>query len=486
MIIQLSEFISFLPLLVLLFTVILLIIFISFYRHHLSVLIISILGLSVSGLSLFLIDFNFLYINKFILFDRSTIFYTSLLIFTSITVCFASYNWLSKHNLNSEEFYILLLISILGCMILILSNHMITFFLSMELMSLPIFGLIGYVVNNKYSLNSSIKYIILSSVSSSFLLFGIAILYALFGNLNFIILGNILNDITLSEHIIFLLSILMILVSISLKLSLFPFHLWTKDIFEGLSLPVSFYISTLVKFSVLIAFLRLLFCIPLYYNREIFYLLYFFAFFSIIIGNIMALFENSIQKIIGYSSISHVGYAISIFISLKNFDLALETIGIYFISYILSSIGFFTIINHISNIYKIPSENYLSYYRGLFWKHPILSLCVTFMVFSLLGIPLTVGFIGKFYILMLIINSKFYFLILSVIVGSVLSLYYYLRIIINFYLPIPESGQINNYKHNMKLFSFNNLLLFFLFLIIFVFGIYPKILIDYINLMYNI
>jgi NADH-quinone oxidoreductase subunit N len=175
--------------------------------------------------------------------DGYAMLYTGLVLLASLATCTFAYPWLEGYNDNKEEFYLLVLIAALGGILLANANHLAALFLGIELISLPLFGLIGYAFRQKRSLEAAIKYTILSAAASSFLLFGIALLYAQSGNLSFEALGKSLGDGMLHEPLL-LAGLGMMIVGLGFKLSLVPFHLWTPDVYQGAPAPVSTFLAT--------------------------------------------------------------------------------------------------------------------------------------------------------------------------------------------------------------------------------------------------
>ncbi|PPI88218.1 NADH-quinone oxidoreductase subunit NuoN [Candidatus Pantoea edessiphila] len=447
MIIISNQLIASLPLIIIGFTILILLISISWQRNHFFIALSTIIGLVLSLLSLlFVSKVSEIDVMSLLSIDSYSIFYTILVIISSLSTCIFSYTWLNNFLDHKEEFYILVLVSTLGGIVLSSTNNFATLFIGIELLSLPLFGLIGYNFHRKLSLEASVKYTILSAIASSFLLFGIALLYANSGTLSFLLIRKIIISDVIKEPL-FLVGFGMLITSLGFKLSLVPFHLWTPDVYQGSPISITSFLSTASKISIFSVIMRLFFYIPIIDSMAIKNSLIIISFMSIIFGNIMALFQKNIKRLLGYSSITHVGYLLISIITSKIHNLSLETSEIYVVSYLISNLGIFGVISLISNDNDMDTDS-IDHYRGLFWSDPFLSTVMTIMMLSLAGIPITLGFIGKFYVILLSITTHLWFLIGGIIISSTIGLYYYLKIILSFYY---RNSKENN---NSKLINF--------------------------------
>ena len=483
MIINLQELTALLPFLILLLTVVVVILSISYNRNHFFIAFLTIISLIVSLCSLyFLIAIVPIDITILFHITKRSILYISMIIISSIATCVFAYPWLLKYAFNKEEFYLLTLISTLGAIFLTISNHMASLFINVELMSLPIFGLIAYSNSQKYSLEASFKYLILSGVSSSFLLLGISWIYAISGNLSLLCLNQIFSDLSNSEKMMVLFGIIMVLTSFFFKLSMVPFHLWTADIYQGTPASVLSFFSVSGKIAIFSILLYFFSYFSVFDNKVIFLILSLISFFSILFGNLMAIFQTNIKRFFGYSSISQIGYLLIILLVSKDeYSFSVQTGGIFLFNYLCANIVYFGVINLFSNScdYDIDS---IYLYKGLFWVQPLLSSIVTIVLLSLGGIPITLGFFGKFCIFSIIIKNHLWAIGSSFLIGTILGLYGYLRLIVNMYLNPSEQLFINDIKKsNFWLYSPSGILIFISGIILLIFGIYPNPLINLIN-----
>ncbi|WP_225639578.1 NADH-quinone oxidoreductase subunit NuoN [Candidatus Profftia sp. (ex Adelges kitamiensis)] len=489
MVITPQHLIALLPFLIVMFMVIFLMLNIAWQRNHLFSATCTVIGLILSFFSLYfttkalsIID-NPLIVTTLFCIDYFSIFYISVILLSSLATSTFAYLWLQGYPENKDEFYLLLLLATLGGMVLVCANHLVALFIGIELTSLPIFGLIGYAYNQKNSLEASIKYTILSMAVSSFLLFGIALIYAIFGELSFSSISKNISDGIMLHNSLLLSGLGLMLVGFGFKLSLVPFHLWTPDVYQGTPAPVLTFLSTSSKISVFAVLMRLFMSVPLMNSKNVYLLISIIASCSILFGNIMALNQSNIKRLLGYSSISHIGYLLVPLIALQNQHIASEAICIYVSGYLFASLCVCGVISLISSPYSGPDAESLFSYRGLFWHRPILSALMTISMLSLAGIPIMVGFIGKFYIISVGVIAHFWWLTGSVIVGSSIGLCYYLRVSISMYLHAPQ--HLVRDTPNNWILTAGGIVVLISGVTVILFGIFPQPLISLIQVVQN-
>ncbi|PIJ50092.1 NADH-quinone oxidoreductase subunit N [Erwinia sp. OLTSP20] len=433
-----QQLIALLPLLIVGLTVVVVMLSIAWRRNHFVNATLTVIGLNLALLSLWFVGHaGPMDVTPLLRVDGYAMLYSGLVLLASLATCTFAYPWLVGLPDNKEEFYLLVLIAALGGLLLASANHLASLFLGIELISLPLFGLTGYAYRQKRSLEASIKYTILSAAASSFLLFGIALIYANSGNLGFAGLGHSLNDGLIAQPLL-LIGVGMMIVGLGFKLSLVPFHLWTPDVYQGAPAPVSTFLATASKIAIFAVVMRLFLYAPVTDDESVRVVLALIAFASILFGNIMAISQSNIKRLLGYSSIAHLGYLLVALIAVQRHQLPLETVGVYLAGYLFSSLGSFGVVSLMSSPYRGPDAESLYSYRGLFWHRPILAAVMTIMMLSLAGIPITLGFIGKFYVLAVAVNAHLWWLTAAVVVGSAIGLYYYLRVTVSLYLNPPE------------------------------------------------
>ncbi len=287
-------------------------------------------------------------------------------------------------------------------------------------------------------------------------------------------LGKSLGDGMLHEPLL-LAGLGMMIVGLGFKLSLVPFHLWTPDVYQGAPAPVSTFLATASKIAIFGVVMRLFLYAPVGDSEAVRVVLGIIAFVSIIFGNLMALSQTNIKRLLGYSSISHLGYLMVALIALQSGQMSMETVGVYLAGYLFSSLGAFGVVSLMSSPYRGPDADSLFSYRGLFWHRPILSAVMTVMMLSLAGIPMTLGFIGKFYVLAVGVQAGLWWLTAGVVIGSAIGLYYYLRVAVSLYLSAPQ--QLNRDAPRNWQYSAGGIVVLISALLVLIFGIYPQPLI---------
>lgn len=439
MTITFQQLIALLPLLIVASTVVVVMLSIAWRRNHLTTATLTIVGLNLALFSLWFVgQAGAMKVTTLLRIDGYAILFTALVILSSLATCTFAYSWLQGYDDNRDEFYLLVLIATLGGVLLAGADHLASLFLGVELLSLPLFGLIGYAVRQPRSLEAALKYMILSAAASSFLLFGMALLYAYSGDLSFSGLGKSVNTIVTEQPLLLLVGLGMMIVGFGFKLSLAPFHLWTPDVYQGAPAPVSTFLASASKIAILGVLVRFFISSPVVDSEAMRTVLLIIAVISILFGNLMALTQNSIKRLLGYSSIAHLGYLLVILITVRTSDLSLETLGVYLVGYLLSSLGTFGVVSLMSSPYRGQDTDFLYAWRGLFWHRPLLAAVMTVMMLSLAGIPMTLGFIGKFYVIALGVDAQLWWLVATIVIGSAVGLYYYLRVTVSLYLSPPE------------------------------------------------
>ena len=469
-----------LPLLIVGLTVVVVMLSIAWRRDHFINATLTVIGLNPALLSLYFVGrVGPMDVTPLMRVDGYAMFYIGLVIVASLATSTFAYPWLNGYPDNREEFYLLVLIATMGGILLASANHLASLFLGIELISLPLFGLIGYAYRQKRSLEASIKYMLLSAAASSFLLFGMALLYAESGSLSFAGLGKSLSDSMIHQPLI-LAGLGMMIVGLGFKLSLVPFQLWTPDVYQGAPAPVSTFPATASKIAIFAVVMRLFLYAPAADSEAVRLVLSLIAVASILFGNLMAISQTNIKRLLGYSSIAHLGYLLIALVAVQTHQLALETAGVYLAGYLFSSLGAFGVVSLMSSPYKGPDAESLFSYRGLFWHKPILSAVMTVMMLSLAGIPMTLGFIGKFFVVAMGVSANLWWLTGAVVLGSAIGLYYYLRVTVSLYLSAPETP-VRDTPSNWALTAGGVVVLISAILVL-VLGIYPQPLISLVQL----
>jgi len=398
---------------------------VSVKRNHKVIFIITLIS--------FIADFIFLTtysinhqqtIEPLLVFDGFGIFNIGLILLTTLIVAMMSYAYFEQREERKEEYYILLILAALGACIMVISKHFMSLFLGLEILSVSLYALIAYLRTRERSDEAGIKYLILAAFSSAFLLFGMALVYATTGSMEF---SGIANWLASSQEmpLILLTGFGLMIVGVGFKLGVVPFHMWTPDVYEGAPAPVTAFIATVSKGGMVALLVRFFTTLNGYQYESLVWVFASIAIASMFIGNFLALRQNNVKRVLAYSSIAHLGYLLVAF--LAGGKLGVEAISFYLVAYFITSLGAFGILATLSD--KERDAELLEDYRGLFWSRPVTATAFSAMLLSLAGIPLTAGFIGKFYLLAAGIQSQLWLLALILVINSVIGLYYYIKII---------------------------------------------------------
>ncbi|MFT5082480.1 MAG: NADH-quinone oxidoreductase subunit N [Lentisphaeria bacterium] len=445
---SIAELIAFIPVLIIASISVVLMLVVSFLRHHRLVSLITIAGFVTAGL-MTLQSFGAapVHVTPLIILDDYSRLFIALSCFTSVPAVMFAYDYLQRSDDFKEEYYILLSLAVLGAVVLSASAHFAAFFIGIELLSVSLFAMVGYLVNDDKkrpaTLEASVKYMILSGVSSSFLLFGVALLYLNFGVLTFEGVHDRVAIGALNGY--GMLGTAMMIIGLGFKLSWVPFHMWTPDVYEGAPVPVSAFLATISKVIVFAIVLRLLVQSGALDFENVVIVLGFVGVLSMIAGNGLALMQNNLKRLLAYSSIAHLGYLVVALIAANSVIeshkiLAMEAVIIYLIAYVLATWIAFGTLSCLAHPESGREAERLEDFRGLFFTRPWLATVFTIALFSLAGIPLTAGFIAKFYIFASGVSESLWMLLFAVIVGSAVGLYYYLKVILEMCKPPIEEN----------------------------------------------
>jgi NADH-quinone oxidoreductase subunit N len=313
------------------------------------------------------------------------------MLLASLCITLFSYAYLQQCDEQREEYYILLSLAVLGAAVLIASDHFASFFIGIELLSVSIFALVGYLVKDRssrpHSLEASIKYMILSGVSSSFLLFGIALIYADTGVLQFAQLQTVISSHTFGGYSE--IGFAMLVIGLGFKVSWVPFHMWTPDVYEGAPVPVSTFLATVSKLAVFASITRIYIGSGGDGFSALNPILIFIAMSSMLVGNGLALRQSNLKRLLAYSSIAHMGYLLVALLAAGNIvqqgdkQMALEAVGFYLVAYVIMSLVAFGVINLLSRPHDRMEAEYLDQYQGLFWRRPWLATSLSLSLLSL-------------------------------------------------------------------------------------------------------
>ena len=432
-----QHFIALLPLLITSATIVLVMLAIAWKRNHAMTFGLSVLGLNLALLSLLpALEVTPIEVTPLLLVDKFACYYMALVLAATLACVTLIHAYLGGESGkgypgNREELYLLMLLSAAGGLVLVSAQHLAGLFIGLEL---------------------------LSAESGNLTFAGIGAKLAADG------LPSMLAQIGVG----------MMLIGLAFKLSLVPFHLWTPDVYEGAPAPVAAFLATASKVAVFAVLLRLYQVSPAAAGGWLNDLLTLIAIASILFGNLLALLQNNLKRLLGYSSIAHFGYLLVALIASKG--LAVEAVGVYLATYVLTSLGAFGVITLMSTPYSGRDADALYEYRGLFWRRPYLTAVLTVMMLSLAGIPLTAGFIGKFYVVAAGVQSQQWWLLAALVIGSAIGVFYYLRVMVNRFMVEP------NLRRHDAPFNWaqraGGMMLLFVAVLAFFLGVYPQPLLE--------
>ena len=456
---------------------------IAFWRHATASWVISCVGIVLAAASLisshalFNSEIDQIVVTPLLVSDHYSVFFSALILFATLVTTLLARDYLEHRDGENEEFYLLLLLSALGGLILVSSTHLASFLLGLELLGVALYALIAYPERGHLPLEAAVKYLVLSGAASAILLFGFALVYAATGALSFAGIGNQLAaPMVEGNQLLVLIGCAMTLTGIGFKLSLVPFHMWTPDVYHGAPSPVTGFLATVSKGAIFAALLRLFIDAQLYQYQSLILGLSLIAIASMLVGNLLALKQNNLKRLLAYSSIAHLGYLLIVLVVYsvsQQSELAIEATAFYLVAYVVTSLAAFALLSIISNFRESDTVDDVT---GLFWQQPLLALLLTVALLSLAGIPLTVGFIGKFYIFTAGIKASLWLLVAVLVIGSAIGIYYYLRIIF-----AMAAKPLNQQDGVSKLSLVAKCVVCLLIFMMFYFGVLPQTLMEHLG-----
>ena len=390
--------------------------------------------------------------------DQLSSFMKILTILGGAFVLSISTKYLKIFKIFLIEYPVLILSSILGMMVMISSNDLMVFYIGLELQSLALYVLASFNRDQLKSSEAGLKYFVLSALSSGLLLYGCSLVYGFSGSTNFDVIGEIMT----SSHYGLTFGIVFILVGLAFKISAVPFHMWAPDVYEGSPTAVTLFFAIVPKVAALTVFIRFLY-IPFVNMIEQWQpILIFLSVASMIFGAIAAIGQNNLKRLIAYSSIGHMGYALA-GLSTGSND-GIQSSIIYITIYLVMNLAFFCCLLMLKrNDEYFETVEDLS---GLSKNHPVLSLSLLVILFSLAGIPPLAGFFAKFYVFTAVIEQSMYFLAIVGLLSTVIAAFYYLKIIKVIYFDKEKESYDNDHNIWLKMsltFSTLLILLYFIF-----------------------
>jgi len=366
------------------------------------------------------------------------------LVIATFLVILLSYRYIFTQAIPAVDYYLLIIFSLFGAITLINAEHFIVIFLALEMMSIPIYALVGLHRYKARAGESAIKYVLLGGFSSAFLLLGISFLYGISGSL---VVSDVIKAVSIlgsaasgeTNTILAGLGFILVFIGLAFKVSLFPFHAWTPDVYEGASTPITAYMSVVVKLSAFAVMLKIFAGAThfIYFDPLFSTMITVFALLTVIYGNSVALVQQNIKRMLAYSSIAHAGYMALAIAPMRHSIEAVQAVLFYGIGYVAMNTLAFGVL-----IYLTSKDEYcenIADIRGLASRHPIAAAMMALAMFSLAGIPPAIGFAGKIQIFMQLMHANMFLTAIIALLASLVAFYFYLNIIVQMYMKPAEA-----------------------------------------------
>lgn len=396
-------------------------------------------GLTVAmGLALAQNGHNITAFNEMISVDGFALFLEVLFLAAGLAAIALAYDYLKRMQIEHGEYYVLMMFSIAGMMLMAQANDLVIVFLALELLSIPIYVLAGIARPQAQSEEAALKYFLLGTFSSGFVLYGIALIFAATAHTDLPGIYTAVNN-GLPNAVLFLVGAALLLVGFGFKMGAVPFHMWVPDVYQGAPTPVSGFMSVGVKAAGLAALLRVFITGLAGTSEVLVWVVWVLAALSMLVGNVLAMVQNNIKRLLAYSSIASGGYLLMAFVPFGNASAAGQAVAatlFYVAAYALTSYGAWAVV---AALEKAEGRGLmLEDYSGLGRKYPWLAAAMTVFLLSYAGVPLTMGFWGKFYLFRAAVDGGFGWLAAIGLITSVVAAFYYLRVMVVMYMRPGE------------------------------------------------
>jgi NADH-quinone oxidoreductase subunit N len=358
--------------------------------------------------------------------DNFALYFIGLLIVVTLFVIVVSYGYLDRTERRHADFYVLLTLATLGATTLAASAHFASLFLGLEVLSVSLYGLIAYAERRLQVVEAGFKYLVLGGTTSAFLLFGMALVYTVTGTMTLPGLVGAAQGLSGWEVATYAVGLVLIFAGVGFKLALVPFHLWTPDVYQGSAAPVTAFLATVSKGAVFAVLAHFLAVLDPKSHGALFVVFAIVGYASMLVGNLLALFQENIKRLLAYSSIAHLGYLVVALVA--GGESGRLAIAFYLTVYSLALVAALGVVALLSR--GDEEAELLDEYRGLGRRRPLPAIVLSVSVLSLAGVPLTAGFMGKFFIVRAGAAASQWGLLIVLALTSAMSLYYYLRVVI--------------------------------------------------------
>ncbi len=366
--------------------------------------------------------------------DGYALFFKIIFLIIAFLTVLISIGYIHREMIEFGEYYALILFATLGMMLMAAGSHLITIFLGLETMSISIYILAGMMREDKRSVEAALKYFLLGAFATGFLLYGIALVYGATGSLHLKDIAAYIASKNLLRSPMLLMSLVFLTIGFGFKIASVPFHMWTPDVYEGAPTSITAFMATGVKAAAFSALVRVFFSALPAFRPDWTSIMWMLCVATMTVGNIVAISQTNIKRMLAYSSIAHAGYILVAFVAGN--DLGVSGILFYLMAYAFMNIGAFTVVILLGK--KGEENTLIKDYAGIGFKHPLLAASMTIFLLSMAGIPPLGGFMAKFYVFSAAVKSKFYWLAILGVLNSAVSVYYYLRVTVLMYFRESE------------------------------------------------
>jgi NADH-quinone oxidoreductase subunit N len=366
--------------------------------------------------------------------DGYALFFKITFMIIAFLTVLISMGYAHREGIDFGEYYALILFATLGMMLMAAGTHLIIIFLGLETMSISIYILAGMMREDRKSVESALKYFLLGAFATCFLLYGIALLYGATGSLYLKDIAAYISSKNLLRNPMLLMSLVFLTIGFGFKIAAVPFHMWTPDVYEGAPTSITAFMATGVKAAGFSALVRVFFSALPAFRPDWTSIMWVIALATMTLGNIVAISQTNIKRMLAYSSIAHAGYILVAFVAGN--DLGTSGILFYLMAYAFMNLGAFTVVILLGK--KGEENTLINDYAGIGFKYPLLAAAMTIFLLSMAGIPPLGGFMAKFYVFSAAVKEKFYWLAILGVLNSAISVYYYLRVTVLMYFRESE------------------------------------------------
>lgn len=372
-----------------------------------------------------------------------------------------------ENNTHVTDHFALVLFSLVGAVFMVSYSNLAMLFLGIEILSISLYILAGSKMNDLFSNEASFKYFLMGSFATGFLLFGIALVYGVTGSFDLTKINQVVTAGSGEFNALLYAGVLLMMIGLAFKISAVPFHFWAPDVYEGSPTVVTAFMSTIVKIAAFAGFFRLFATCFASVSHEWVNIVQVIAILTLLVSNITAVYQNSVKRMLAFSSIAHAGYLLITLVALN--DTSSSAILYYVISYATASLGAFAVLHNVA----FENENASAEsFNGLSKRNPFHAFVMTVALLSLAGIPPLAGFFAKYYIFTVAFESGFIGIVLLAVVTSLIGIYYYFRIIIAMYLKAPDTTA------PIPVTTMHNVMLMICMLASIILGLFPDLIIQ--------